>query len=356
MDALKAVTAHLSFNDRKALHATCRSLRSSPAVLAAVTCAWGPHEPPVTNFTIVSLMPSLRVLRISACACLAQVVPHLACLARLTQVALHQYTPATPGSLVNLAPLSCLTRLALLQLYAVTAHTQLASLTSLRRLELETASSTWGVSALTGLQALELSNTADLHCLSALHQLTRLRWATRGVAAWELAVLEAACGVLQELAGLHILEIGLNKGWNLAAAVQQLCRLRQLTALQFNISRLVLASCVDFSMLPLKRLGLTCFGGTFKLLAPSVTHLYLLSFMHRAERLLDLTACSSLRQLRLGNSCTVTAEILPRHNIKLPVWCLLHPSMLVAPALLVQPDTRVQLQLIEHSVDFMEEL
>ena len=357
-DVLEHICAKLSTEGLHALRASCRALRSCPAVLGSVVRATVDVEPDDIDLGLAQQMRSLKQVSIQEPASLGPLVPHLLSLTRLTRVFLSApYDFSDDGASIpvltfDLQPLSsllCLREVVLFEVQLSNLHT----LSQISRLDLVGVAGTAALAALSQLQALEISEQEDVAQLQSLSQLSRLSYGL-GVdrEAWEENALVDACDALQSVRSLCILENGLEPGRSLPAAVHQLCRLTQLRVLYLHVfDEDMLVGGIDLSMLPLRRLAFVGIRGSFPAItAPSVTCLYLRYLT--APPLPDITACHRLTHLHLILSPGLSYRLSAKACSPQLVQICLSPED--STRLLVQPGARVQV--VNKRITFLVDL
>ena len=346
----------LSGDDKQALRATCRALRSR-AILASVTVAEISTVPPHIALSLAQHLHGLCRLRIHAPGCLAELTPYLGSLTRLITVSLSAPS-ADSGiehSAVDLSPLSNLTQLRAVALCSIESHLGLDTLTQISELQLDGTRAWSAISSLTALRALSLTHGEDIRTLRDLQQLSRLHYHPKDMhPAVSLVQLVLAGDELTRLSGLRILDACV-PGWSVPISVRQLCWLTQLTALslRFDTAAPSAPSCVNFSVMPLRRLGLVDLCAGFSVCAPSVTCITLgcspgASLPYPLPGLTDCVSLAHLQLVCAESLAVLSAELLPPQPITVSV------SHADSQLLIVQPGAPVQLQLVD-SVSFLDE-
>ena len=332
-------------------------MRACPAVLASATTAVveSGQEPDDLPLSLARQMRNLKSMGIFEPASFPPLVPHLLYLSKLSRLVLggEGYSEG-----IDLRPLSSLSRLRLLVLDSIQHPINLIFLTQIRSLELVESSGSPGLHKLTSLWELQTCRQADIASLSFLVQLSRLDIATestehRGEAA------RAAFRALQHLPSLRVLN-SVNLRW--CKAVQQLCRLTQLTALwlracdEFDLDTGIL----DLTALPLlKGLGYTEYEGDIAITAPSVCCMYITRVWVyeglAAPYLPVMDLCHSLEHLMLsigstppGRTYYIEPSRLPPQLVRLSV------PRTQSAQLIVEQGARVQLELLDTFPAFLE--
>ena len=258
LPAMHLVAAHLlSGADRRALRATCRQLRDSAAILDTFTrlVVRTPVDLQPCDLPFLNRLSRLCQLRIGTNN-LRPLYPLLA-LPGLTKMELDDLCRGP-----DLVQLSCAPSLLALRVCVggkVDAKLLIPSLTSL---VLRQADSTAILQQLVGLKDLQLEYGCDLRHLTALQALTRLAVECR-------LDCPLAMKHVQSLTALRVLEIPSTHN---TQHISQLSQLSQLTALHLG---LVLNGTVDLGRLTsLRHLGLSLFGTTYNISAPSIRSIF----------------------------------------------------------------------------------